>query len=82
MVVNYYSLQRTAKGAANGNYVINSLMIQHTFLYSAANCYSFEDLDDLAACQAVANLCVLQHYDLSTTVRSRKGVHAKPCQAR
>ena len=69
IVVNYYNVQKTAKGPATDTYSVSSLMIQHYYLYAAASCYDYEGVKDLAACQLLGNLCVLQHYFLGTTVR-------------
>jgi len=68
MVVNYYSVQKTAKGAATDTFSVSSLMFQHYYLYAAAACYDYDGIKNLEACQLLGNLCVLQNYDLSATV--------------
>lgn len=66
--VTYNNVQSTVKGSAKGSYEVSSLTMHHYFLYAGANCHSYDDLEDLTSCQTLANLCVLQHYDLTSTV--------------
>eukprot|EP00936_MAST-01D_sp_MAST-1D-sp1_P000559 g559.t1 len=42
---------------------VNSAWISHMQPSAIANCWAFDSTADLASCQAVANMCVLQHFD-------------------
>lgn len=70
MVVHYYSVQTSASGSAKGTYSVSSLVMQHWYLWAATGCLNFKGPDSLAACQTLANLCVLQHYETTTEVGS------------
>jgi len=43
--------------------VAPSLTFKHIFLRAATHCFAYQTPDDLASCSALANLCVLQHYN-------------------
>lgn len=45
----------------------SSVVLRHYFLRSAAQCYQYASEQAQAGCQALANLCVLQHYDPAAT---------------
>ena len=67
----YYTNQATAS-VVNYNSIgpINSDTILHYFAQSATNCQYYGGTQDIHSCQILANLCVLQLYDISTTVCS------------
>lgn len=68
-VVRYYALQSSPSGSAKGTYSVNSLVLSHYYLWAATECYHYRGPDATPACHTLANLCVLQHYDITTEVR-------------
>lgn len=65
--LDYYSVQEVPGEAADGTVSLDSLTVQHHYLRAAAGCYAYRGPEDLAACQALANLCVLADYDREHT---------------
>lgn len=62
--VAYTSLRTDPAGGATGSESATSLWAKHLYVKSAARCrYFTEAEEDYRACQALANLCVLNHYD-------------------
>lgn len=61
---------RTVNYATLGITVSNSQVFGHYFLQAASYCTFFGGANDVKNCQILANLCVLQLYDSSSTVCS------------
>jgi meckelin len=56
-------------GGTTGETVrVTSLTMENMFQRAGAQCYAYTGPSDLVACQALGNLCVMQHYDPLTDV--------------
>lgn len=67
--VNFFSIQTSATGAATGiSRGLVSAYLQHYFLAAAVGCRGYKPGQDAAPCQSLANLCVLQMYDTTSSV--------------
>jgi|TARA_B110000208_G_scaffold134273_1_gene162438 hypothetical protein len=46
---------------------VNSIVFKHLYLWSATRCFQWGRAGDTQACEALANLCVLNHYKSTST---------------
>jgi len=63
VTVSYKNVLKVVEGPATSTASVESLYFQDLYVKSAARCkYFAEEPEDYRACQALANLCVLQQY--------------------
>ncbi|GMF09220.1 unnamed protein product [Phytophthora lilii] len=64
--MSYSSFLKDEAGSSDFGVSIASAVLEDMFLSATTGCYFYQSERDIASCQALGNLCVLQHFDPGT----------------
>jgi len=60
--VNFFKIQADQESSPSGELEMESLVMKHHFLNASTNCFYYNGPENIANCQTLANLCVMQMY--------------------
>jgi len=60
--ITYHDVQTSSSASGATETIKESHFFKHIFMRAAVRCWFYSDAEDSTSCQALANLCVLQHY--------------------
>ncbi|KAJ8544599.1 hypothetical protein ON010_g11668 [Phytophthora cinnamomi] len=64
--ISYSSFLKAEADSAGSVVSLSSAILDDLFLPAATGCYFYQSEQDIISCQALGNLCVLQHFDPAT----------------
>ncbi|GMF54013.1 unnamed protein product [Phytophthora fragariaefolia] len=61
--MSYSSFLEEETGSSDSIVTLTSAALDDIFLAATTGCYFYQNEQDIVSCQALGNLCVLQHFD-------------------